>query len=190
MRTVDLVKETQQRDPSDEIAVSAQMPEAFSCEPACINNTNGKCVGMLTIERLQTLLEAYEAAKRAGMHTTIQPPVQDTATEIMGLLSRQKAQEKQLSAKSKKAHNFNALITPPCIRSALRKWCMVSTERFFNPLKFDCTSGTVGVVASAQATETRSLGRALMPFLYAIVATPSATLLMMTRSCSNSYATQ
>eukprot|EP00983_Pelagomonas_calceolata_P056394 1144577-Pelagomonas_calceolata.AAC.8 len=57
---------------------------------ACIYNIHGKCIGMLTIERLQILLEAYEAAKMAGMHTTIQPPVQDTAPEVMGLLSRQK----------------------------------------------------------------------------------------------------
>eukprot|EP00983_Pelagomonas_calceolata_P016737 526842-Pelagomonas_calceolata.AAC.1 len=104
------------------------MPEVFTCESACIYNTNGKCVGMLTIGRLQTLHEAYEAAKKAGMHTTIQPPVQDTATEVMGLLSRQKAQEKQLSTKSIEAHNSNILITPPHIRSALRKWCMASKE--------------------------------------------------------------
>eukprot|EP00983_Pelagomonas_calceolata_P075459 1153027-Pelagomonas_calceolata.AAC.3 len=43
---------------------------------------------------------------------------------------------------------------------------------------------------SAQAAATRSLGRALTPFVCAIVATPSAILFMMTRSCSNSYATQ
>eukprot|EP00983_Pelagomonas_calceolata_P026950 847017-Pelagomonas_calceolata.AAC.1 len=81
-----------------------------------------------TIERLQTLLEAYGASKRAGKQGTIQPPVQDTATEIMGLLSSQKAQQKQLSTNSKKVHDSNALITPPNIQSALHKWCMVSTE--------------------------------------------------------------
>eukprot|EP00983_Pelagomonas_calceolata_P018884 593828-Pelagomonas_calceolata.AAC.1 len=55
----------------------------------------------------------------------------------MGQLSRQKAQQKHLSAQSKKVHTSNTLITPPRIRSALHKWCMVSTERFFNPLEFD-----------------------------------------------------
>eukprot|EP00983_Pelagomonas_calceolata_P037908 1136589-Pelagomonas_calceolata.AAC.2 len=115
IRTVELLKQTQQRDPYDEATVPAQMPELFTCESAFIYNTNGKCVGMLTIERLQSLLEAYEAAKKAGKHTTIQPPVQSTATEIMGLLARQKAQQKQLSAKSKKVHNSNALIIPPHI---------------------------------------------------------------------------
>ena len=57
---------------------------------------------MLTIDRLRTLLEAYETAKKAGLHDTIQPPVQDPATEIMGLLSRQKAQQKNLFAQNEK----------------------------------------------------------------------------------------
>eukprot|EP00983_Pelagomonas_calceolata_P049395 1141504-Pelagomonas_calceolata.AAC.1 len=113
IRTVDLMKEPLQRDPSDQAAAPIQIPEVFTCESACIFNTNGTCVGMLIIERLQTLLEAYEAAKKAGKHDTIQPPVQDTATEIMGLLSRQKAQQKHLSARSKKANNSNSLNTPP-----------------------------------------------------------------------------
>eukprot|EP00983_Pelagomonas_calceolata_P000111 3191-Pelagomonas_calceolata.AAC.1 len=127
-----------QRDPSDEAAVPAQMPEVFTCESACIYNhyryhifshmmcdRNGKCVSVLTIERLQTFLEAYEATKKAGMHTTIQPPVQDTATESIGGLyfTRQKAQEEQLSAKSKKAQNsmhWSHLPTfdQPCVNGA------------------------------------------------------------------------
>eukprot|EP00983_Pelagomonas_calceolata_P018771 589655-Pelagomonas_calceolata.AAC.1 len=82
------MREIQQRDPSDQATVPTHMPQVFTCEAACTYNTNGKCIGMLTMKRLQTLLEAYEAAKMAGMHTTIQPPVQDTTTEIMELLSR------------------------------------------------------------------------------------------------------
>eukprot|EP00983_Pelagomonas_calceolata_P017866 560426-Pelagomonas_calceolata.AAC.1 len=60
----------------------------------------------------------------------------------MGLLSRQKAQQNNLPAKSKKLHNSNTLITPPHIRSALHKWCIVSTERLSNPLEFDDTYNT------------------------------------------------
>eukprot|EP00983_Pelagomonas_calceolata_P054228 1143620-Pelagomonas_calceolata.AAC.2 len=121
VRTVDLMKEIQQRDPTDQATVPTHMPQVFTCEAACIYNTNGKCIGMVTTERLQTLLEAYEAAKKAGMHATIQPHVQESATEIMGLLSRQKAQQKYLSAKSKKLYNYNTLITLSHIRSALHK---------------------------------------------------------------------
>ena len=69
-------------------------------------NANGKCMGMLTLERLRTLLEAYEAAKRAGIHDTIQPPVQDSATEIMGLLSRQKAHQKKSFCSKQKDFKF------------------------------------------------------------------------------------
>eukprot|EP00983_Pelagomonas_calceolata_P021620 677659-Pelagomonas_calceolata.AAC.1 len=60
----------------------------------------------------------------------------------MGLLSRQKAQQKDLSAKSKRLHNSNMLITPPHIQSAIHKWCMVSIERCSNPLEFDDTYNT------------------------------------------------
>eukprot|EP00983_Pelagomonas_calceolata_P019924 629472-Pelagomonas_calceolata.AAC.1 len=121
------------------------MPEVITSECACIYNAHDKCVGMLTIDRLQTLpavLEDFEAAKKAGIHATIQPPIQDTATEIMGLLSRQKAKQKHISAKSKKVYNSKAIITPPHIRLALHKWCMVLSERFSNPLEFDGTFNT------------------------------------------------
>eukprot|EP00983_Pelagomonas_calceolata_P024917 783409-Pelagomonas_calceolata.AAC.1 len=60
----------------------------------------------------------------------------------MGLLSRQKAQQKHLSAQSKKVHNSDTVITPPHIWSALHKWCMVSTERFSDPPEFDSTFNT------------------------------------------------
>eukprot|EP00983_Pelagomonas_calceolata_P054789 1143857-Pelagomonas_calceolata.AAC.1 len=110
-RSVDLVKETLQPDTLDDVAMPAQMPEVTTSECACIYNANGNCVGMLNVDGSKTLVEAYEAAKKAGIHATIQPPVQDSATEIMGLLSRQKAQQKQIFAKSKKTpqHWFDAM---------------------------------------------------------------------------------
>eukprot|EP00983_Pelagomonas_calceolata_P078729 1154354-Pelagomonas_calceolata.AAC.3 len=83
------MKETLQSNTSDEVAMPAQMPEVTTSECAHNYNANGKCVGMLIVDRLRTLLEAYEAARKAGIHATIQPPVQNSATEIMGLLSRQ-----------------------------------------------------------------------------------------------------
>eukprot|EP00983_Pelagomonas_calceolata_P022030 691483-Pelagomonas_calceolata.AAC.1 len=55
IRTVDLMKETQHYELSNEATLPIQMPEVLTCETACIYNANGKCVGMLTIERLQTL---------------------------------------------------------------------------------------------------------------------------------------
>eukprot|EP00983_Pelagomonas_calceolata_P121519 1160807-Pelagomonas_calceolata.AAC.4 len=125
IRSVDLMKESLQPDTSVKVAMPAQIPEVTTSECACIYNAHGKCVGLLTVDRLKTLLKAFEAARRAGIHATTQPLVQDSATEIMGLLSRQRAQQKYISAKSRKVYNSNALITPPHIRSALHKWCMV-----------------------------------------------------------------
>eukprot|EP00983_Pelagomonas_calceolata_P032432 1017291-Pelagomonas_calceolata.AAC.1 len=49
----------------------------------------------------------------AGKHGTIQPPVQDTATEIVGLLTRQQAQQKQLSTKSKQVRTLLHNPHPP-----------------------------------------------------------------------------
>eukprot|EP00983_Pelagomonas_calceolata_P032919 1031071-Pelagomonas_calceolata.AAC.1 len=73
----------------------------------------------------------------------------------MGLLSRQKAQQKQLSAKSKKAHNSNALMTPPmwevptsdrpCVNGA---W----SPKKGSPTLLDLTVPTTPT--SAQATKT------------------------------------
>eukprot|EP00200_Dunaliella_tertiolecta_P001716 CAMPEP_0202342746 /NCGR_PEP_ID=MMETSP1126-20121109/3179_1 /ASSEMBLY_ACC=CAM_ASM_000457 /TAXON_ID=3047 /ORGANISM="Dunaliella tertiolecta, Strain CCMP1320" /LENGTH=317 /DNA_ID=CAMNT_0048933747 /DNA_START=196 /DNA_END=1149 /DNA_ORIENTATION=- len=138
VRPVDLMKEFQKSDPSREASIPVEMPSFSTYEAACIYNTFGKCVGMLTTERLSTLTEAYEAAKQAGLHNTLQPPVQVMATEIMGLLQRLKSKEKHLLANSKKAYNSNSMpITPSHIRLALKKCCMVSTERYSNPLDFD-----------------------------------------------------
>eukprot|EP00983_Pelagomonas_calceolata_P032166 1009906-Pelagomonas_calceolata.AAC.1 len=47
VRTVDLMEEIQQRDPSNQATVPTHMPQVLTCEAACISNTKGKCVGML-----------------------------------------------------------------------------------------------------------------------------------------------
>jgi len=40
---------------------------------------------------------AYNQSKRIGLHSTSQPPVQDAATEIVGLLQRYKLQMSSLN---------------------------------------------------------------------------------------------
>eukprot|EP00983_Pelagomonas_calceolata_P066970 1149300-Pelagomonas_calceolata.AAC.2 len=76
------MKETQKPDAGSEARVPVETASFSTYEAACIYNTIGKCVDMLTAEKLSTLTEAYKAAKQAGLHSTLQPPVQDTATEI------------------------------------------------------------------------------------------------------------
>eukprot|EP00983_Pelagomonas_calceolata_P028254 884893-Pelagomonas_calceolata.AAC.1 len=68
------MKEILHPDTCDEVAMPAQMPGITTSECTCVYNTNGKCMGMLTVDRLRTLLESYKAAKKAGIHDTIQPP--------------------------------------------------------------------------------------------------------------------
>eukprot|EP00983_Pelagomonas_calceolata_P071378 1151197-Pelagomonas_calceolata.AAC.1 len=58
IRSVDLMKDSLHPDRPDEVAMPAQMPGVTTSECACFYNTNGKCVGMLTVDRLKTLLEA------------------------------------------------------------------------------------------------------------------------------------
>jgi len=41
---------------------------------------------MLSLERLNILLHAYNQIKRIGLHYTTQPPLLDAAIEIAGLL--------------------------------------------------------------------------------------------------------
>eukprot|EP00983_Pelagomonas_calceolata_P124402 1161103-Pelagomonas_calceolata.AAC.13 len=107
-----LIKETPRPDTSDEVAMPAQMLEITTSDCACIYNANGKCIGMLNVDRLKTLLEAHKAAKKADIHATIQPPVQDSATEIMGLLSRQKAKQKHLCQEQNAPALSSALLPP------------------------------------------------------------------------------
>eukprot|EP00983_Pelagomonas_calceolata_P062236 1147190-Pelagomonas_calceolata.AAC.4 len=58
---------------------------AITTHTACIYDTKEN---VQTSSRLQTMLQAYSAARQAGLHTSVQPPVQNEATEVMGLLHR------------------------------------------------------------------------------------------------------
>ena len=74
-----------------------KIPEHITCQAACAYDIYGKCTGMLSLERLNILLHAYNQSERIGLHSTTQPPVQDAATEIVGLLQRYKFQMSSLN---------------------------------------------------------------------------------------------
>jgi hypothetical protein len=67
-----------------------KIPEHITCQAACAYDIHGKCTGMLSLERLNILLHAYNQTKRIDLRNTTQLPVQDAATEIVGLLQRYK----------------------------------------------------------------------------------------------------
>eukprot|EP00983_Pelagomonas_calceolata_P116380 1160296-Pelagomonas_calceolata.AAC.2 len=140
-------------------------------EAACIYNTLGKCVSTLTAQRLSTLTEAFEAAKQAGLHNTLQPSVQDMATEIMDLLQRLKAKNKHLLAKSKK----------PYRSAAWFPWKGAPTLLTLTPP----TRTT-----SAPTLVTRSSELALMPSQCATLDTPSVIPSITMKSCFNSCTTR
>eukprot|EP00983_Pelagomonas_calceolata_P072617 1151802-Pelagomonas_calceolata.AAC.2 len=64
----------------------------YSSQVACIYGTGGKCQleicqheGMLTLERLSILHNAFDRAKQSGIYDMIQPPLKISASELLGL---------------------------------------------------------------------------------------------------------
>jgi len=56
---------------------------------ACMLGPDGKCVGMLTPERIHILHNAYQTTKIRGGHARIQPPPASFEAKIVALLQRQ-----------------------------------------------------------------------------------------------------
>eukprot|EP00983_Pelagomonas_calceolata_P074669 1152643-Pelagomonas_calceolata.AAC.2 len=63
--------------------VQTKIPLAVITEATCIHDTQGKFASITTPDRLRILLQAYSAARQAGIHSSIQPPVQDDAAETL-----------------------------------------------------------------------------------------------------------
>ena len=84
VRGVDLIRPGFNKDSEDEIKI----PEHITCQAACAHDIYGKCTGMLSLERLNIWLHAYNQTKQFDLHNTTQPSVQDAATKIVGLLQR------------------------------------------------------------------------------------------------------
>jgi len=57
-------------------------------EVTCVYGIDGKCSGTITPERLNILKGAYNSGRHQNVHTLLNPPVQDLATEIHGLFHR------------------------------------------------------------------------------------------------------
>lgn len=60
-------------------------------EVTAVYNQVGRCMALLLPDRAARLYMSYMSAKQAGMHTNIQPPVEDFATEMKGLVERDAA---------------------------------------------------------------------------------------------------
>ena len=95
IRCIDLMQPGSNKHPDGQ----PKLPHVISTQASCIFDTIGKCTGIITPDLLQVLLQAYSKAKQDGLHESIQPPVQNEATEIMGLLRRYKPLLHTLSKK-------------------------------------------------------------------------------------------
>jgi len=65
---------------------------------ACVYGADGKCKGMLTPKRLQTLHQKYNKAKSAGLHQDVSPPPQSFASKMVGLFVRKARATKQFDS--------------------------------------------------------------------------------------------
>ena len=117
IRCIDLMQPGSNKHPDGQ----PKLPHVISTQASCIYDTAGKCTGIITLEHLQILLRAYNKAKQDGLHESIQPPVQNEATEIMGLLRRYKP---LLHTLSEKVNESNLLHTPAHIIKALTAYAI------------------------------------------------------------------
>ena len=171
IRSVDLMK-CLHPDACDEAAMLAKIPEVTTSECACIYSTNGKCVGMLTIDRLK-ILEAYEASKKAGFHDTIQPPVQQL--KLWACSPAKRPNRKIFLHRAKGFLIQTCFLLLPAFDQPCKNGAWSQQRGIPAPL----TLKTHTITTSVQIAETKSLEHTQTPSQCAISASPFAIHLMM-----------
>eukprot|EP00983_Pelagomonas_calceolata_P115194 1160171-Pelagomonas_calceolata.AAC.1 len=107
--------------PTPSIPPILTLPEIYKSRVACVYNTDGKCIGMITT--------MYKAE---GQHDGICPPPASIASEILGLLARKvKLEDKYQSKKIK--DSFSRTL-PPHTHSTFQEWAYVTQEKMASPL--------------------------------------------------------
>jgi len=107
LHEIDLVKYKDEQAPPDTDPHNQSLrppppltlPEIYKAHMACIYNTQGKCVGMISPNRFHILYRAFYRAKLDGMHDKIKPAPASLASELQGLLSRKTLLENKYSSK-------------------------------------------------------------------------------------------
>eukprot|EP00983_Pelagomonas_calceolata_P084543 1156377-Pelagomonas_calceolata.AAC.1 len=111
------------------------LPEVYTLQVACIYGTDGKCKGMLTLERINILHTAFDRAKHNGMHDTIQPHHKSFASELMGLFSRSILDNTK--HQSKKIKDSYVRILPNHVHTAMQRWALVTQQKMASPLDYN-----------------------------------------------------
>ena len=92
---------------------------------------------MLSLECPNIFQHAYNQTKRIDLHSTTQPPVQDAATKLVGLIQICRFKMSSLNNIGKKARDSNTYCSPRHITTSLQKWALITKQKFASPLDFD-----------------------------------------------------
>jgi len=103
-------------------------------EMTCVYGIDGKYSGTITPQRLSILLDAYNSARHRGAHTLRNPPEQDLATEIQGLLHQ--LPRLSMTGNNTKAECSYYRALPAHNMAAFRSHALVTKERMASPLDF------------------------------------------------------
>ena len=115
----------------------ASFPTTQMVKAACVYNPEGKCIGMMTPERMHLLKSCFDDAQAQGMHAGMTPPVHTFASELAGLLSeRNKRLNPKGSTVTKTTRESPSRILPGHITTAFQKWACVTKEKMASALDF------------------------------------------------------
>ena len=96
----------------------------------CVYGIDVKCSGTITPQHLIILQDAYNSARRRGIHALLRPPVQVLATEIYRL------PRLSMTGNNTKAECSYYRALPAHNMAAFRSHALVTKERMASPLDF------------------------------------------------------
>ena len=115
----------------------ASLPQITTVKAACVYNPGGKCIGMVTPERLHLLRKCFENAQNTGIHAQTTPPVHSFASELAGLLlDNNRLLDPKHSEASDTIRESHSPVMPDSIFTALYDWACVTKEKMASALDF------------------------------------------------------
>eukprot|EP00983_Pelagomonas_calceolata_P048377 1141025-Pelagomonas_calceolata.AAC.7 len=108
------------------------LPEIYRSRVACIYNTDGKCVGMMTSDCFDVLYKAFHKATTLGLYSNVYPPPASFASELMRFLAHKIVLQNKYQSKRIK-DSFSRML-PPHIHKALQDWIHATQQKMASPL--------------------------------------------------------
>jgi len=114
----------------------ASLPKLYKARAACIYKPDGKCIGMMTLERFHLLRERFHETQKHGLHRDMSSRVQCLASEFAGMLQDHQARLKTPKASQLTLESYSRIL-PQHISAALQQCAMKEKWRLlwtcFNP---------------------------------------------------------